>query len=174
MLFLFYIQKLIMFHYNGPNCTETPLECPSKFHYYNDWISDNYDREFLEPHEIENRTDSCNVKRPNIMKYNNTFVGLRNFVTPYSFKEVGKIAAINDQKRLNKYYAAQDYVESCAEILETDINFIMDDWWGVGDMLRMTQDYNMARALGEKWVAPTPSPTEALDATEPPTEIPTW
>jgi hypothetical protein len=128
----------------------------------------------MQPNEIENRTDSCMVQRRNMTEYANTFVGLRNFVTPKSLEEVGKVNAIWDAERLNKYYAAQDYVESCAEILETNINFIQNDWWGVGDVLRMTQDYNTARALGDSWIAPTPSPTVNPEVTEVPTTFPTW
>jgi len=167
-------KRFILFQHNGPNCTETPLECPNELHYYHDWISDNSERIFMRPEEIENRTDSCNVQTWNITEYPNTFVGLRNFVTPIDFKEAGKTNAIWDAERLNKYYAAQDYVESCAEILETNINFIQNDWWGEGDVLRMTQDYNTARALGESWIAPTPSPTVNPEVTDAPTTFPTW
>jgi hypothetical protein len=109
-----------------------------------------------------------------MMEYRNTFVGLRNFVSPKNLDEVDRVNAIRDATRLNRYYASQDYVESCAEILDTEINFILNDWWGVGDVLRMTQDYNTARGLGESWIAPTPSPTVDLDITDLPTEGPTF
>lgn len=163
-----------MFHHNGPNCTETPDDCPNAMHYYEDWISDNNNNMFMDPFEIENRTNSCKVNRSDIMEYKNTFVGLRNFVSPFALKELDKVNAIRNAERLQEYYATESYVEACEDIFGRKINFITDDWWGVGNVLRMTQDYNTGRVLGEKWVAPTPSPSEDPNEDEAPTAYPTF
>ena len=163
-----------MFHHNGPNCTETPSECPNALHYYEDWVSDNNNHIFMDPFEIENRTNSCEVNRSDIMEYTNTFVGLRNFVSPSDLKERDKVIAIRSAERLQEYYAVERYVEACEEIFGRKVNFITDDWWGVGDVLRMTQDYNTGRVLGEDWVAPTNSPSEDSNDYGDPTEDPTF
>lgn len=163
-----------MFHHNGPNCTETPQDCPNALHYYEDWVSDNNDHVFIDPFEIENRTNSCEVNRSGIMEYTNTFVGLRNFVSPFDLKERDKINAIRSAERLQEYYAAERYIEACEDIFGRKINFLTDDWWGVGDVLRMTQDYNTRRVLGENWVAPTNSPSEDPNGDELTTEYPTF
>ena len=160
-----------MFHYNGPDCNVDPTVCPTKMHYYPDYVSDN-NREFFDATDIENRTDACEVQGPDELGQN-TFVGLSNFVVPANLKEFGRINAIRDAKRLNQYYAMKDYVETCSDILATDINFILNDWWGIGELLRFTQDYNSARALGDTFIPPTPAPSPGAE-TESPTYSPTF
>jgi len=165
-----------MFHYNGPDCNENPEECPNKLNYYNNYASDNNNLLFSEPQSIEDRENSCAVQRRNkaVNKNKNTFVGLNNFVTPSNVNEVGKMNAINDAERLNEYYAIKDYVDSCADIIGTDINFVLNDWWGEGELIRLTQDHNSARALGDSYDPPTPAPTMNERITKSPTTFPTF
>ena len=163
-----------MFHYNGPDCNENPEECPNKLNYYNNYASDNNDLLFSEPQSIEDRENSCAVQRQNSLNKKNTFVGLKNFITPSSLNEVGKINAITDAERLNEYYAIKDYVDSCSDIIGTDINFVLNDWWGEGELIRLTQDHNAARALGDSYVPPTPAPTMNMIITKSPTTFPTF
>jgi len=162
-----------MFHRNGPDCHKNPRECPKLMHYYYDWIADNELVEFREPIEIEKREESCSFEIHNHTELPNTFVGLRNFVKTENLEEQGKVHNYEDARRLNRYHAVQDYVESCEELLMCNISFIWNDWWSMGDVPRMTQDYNSARVLGELWDPPTPSPTE-VPLTDSPTLYPTW
>ena len=160
------------------------------FHYTPDWIADNYYLHFSLPEEIEDRDLSCVLQRSYLTNYTNTLVGLENFINPADWNKLARINIYNDTERILKYHAVQDYVTSCKEILQTDINFVADDWWGVGDVPRMTQDYNSKRwweiqLYWERieeitWVAPTHSPTDpgqnewTLSPTDGPTFYPTF
>lgn len=169
-------QRLLLFHYNGPNCTETPKECPEKLHYYYDYVSDNNELLFRTPMEIQNRTNSCDVQRASMMEYSNTFVALTSFLIPEPDPSRRNwVYARDTSEFLNQYSMVEDYLESCGEFFERDINFVLDDWWGEGEVLRITQDHNMGRALGESWIAPSPSPTVDPDeGLEEPTSFPTF
>ncbi|VEU36252.1 unnamed protein product [Pseudo-nitzschia multistriata] len=162
-----------MFHKNGPNCNEDPGACPNQLLYYKDYVSDNTDREFRLPSEIEDRESSCALQRPD--NYNeNTLVGLSNYVSPANFKLYGKVNAKRHAEQLNQYYAIKDYVDTCSDIQGTDINFVYNDWWGIGELIRLTQDHNSARALGDWYIPPTPAPTYNDEITEAPTFFPTF
>ena len=124
-----------MFHYNGPDCTADPGGCPDGLHQYYNYAADN-DWEHSNVASIEDRINSCQLRKNGINK--KVFVGLNNFVSPPSQSSA---------KRLNAYTAANDYVDACTEILETDINFLLADYWGQGELPRVTQDHNAARAL---------------------------
>lgn len=171
-----YNKRIIMFHYNGlsgQDCIEKPAACPPQFHHYYDYVSDNDDYTFSSTVSIEDRESSCVTQR--MSTYNeNTLVGLQNFVTPNNWKEAGRRKAIRDAERLNQYYAIKDYVDSCTITQGRDINFVTNDWWGVGELIRLTQDHNTARALGDSYVAPTPAPTYDNDITATPTLFPTF
>lgn len=131
-------KRIIMFHYNGPNCNEGSTVCPDGLHLYynyasdNDWSNDNVA-------SIEDRTNSCQLKPNGIDR--NVFVGLNNFVSPPSQ---------NSAQILNKYSAASDYVSTCSNMIGTDINFLLVDYWSEGELPRVTQDHNEARALQRK------------------------
>ena len=172
VFFFFFVvhpsQRLIMFHYNGPDCNADPAACPSGLNYYYQYASDNNDRTFSSPASIEDRANSCAVNNKN------TFVGLANFVTPSDWNEVDRRNAINHAERLNAYYATKDYVDSCSSILGTDINFVLNDWWGEGELIRFTQDHNSARAIGNSYDPPTPMPTMSYITTKEPTLFPTF
>jgi len=127
-----YNRRIIMFHYNGPDCTVNPSLCPSALMNYYGYASDN-DWEHLNVESIETRSNSCNLKTNGINS--RTFVGLNNFVSPPS-----RVAA----QKLNDYVAILDYVDSCTVILKTAISFVLVDFWGEGDLPRYTQDHNTA------------------------------
>lgn len=125
-------KRIIMFHYNGPVCSKDPTACPAGLHQYYRYASEN-DWEHRNVESIEDRLNSCELKNNGV---NNTeFMGLNNFVSPPS-QESAQI--------LNDYSAAADYVEKCSALLETDINFLLVDFWGEGDLPRYTQDHNTA------------------------------
>jgi len=125
-----------MFHYNGPNCDLYPEECPSGLHWYYDYASDNeFEHETIS--SITDTDTSC-ILRPNAGGNRRDWIGLNNFVSPPS-QDAAQI--------LNAYNASKRYVEDCSSFLGTDINFVIVDFWNEGEMLRMTQDYNKARAL---------------------------
>lgn len=128
-------KRIIMFHYNGPDCNADPAACPLGLHQYYNYASDN-DWEHLNIESIENRLNSCELKKNGINS--KTFVGLNNFVSPPT-------RAIAE--KLNEYSAATSYVNTCAGLLETHINFLLVDFWSEGDLPRFTQDHNAARAL---------------------------
>ena len=125
-------KRIIMFHYNGPDCTASPNLCPAALMNYYGYASDN-DWENLSVESIENRSSSCVLKKNGINS--KTFIGLNNFVSPPS-----KVSA----RKLNDYTAVLDYVDSCTVLLKTDINFLLVDYWGEGDVPRYTQDHNTA------------------------------
>ena len=123
-----------MFHYNGPDCNENFWECPGGLHQYYNYASDN-NWDYPSISSINNRTNSCPLRKNGIN--NDEFVGLNNFVSPPSRESAQK---------LNQYSAATDYVENCSLLLETDINFLLVDFWSEGDLPRFTQDHNAAIA----------------------------
>jgi hypothetical protein len=131
-------KRIIMFHYNGPNCNTNPEACPDGLHQYYNYASDN-NWSHSDVESIEDRVNSCELKFNGIN--NNVFVGLNNFVSPPSRKSA---------QTLNAYAAASDYVDTCTEVLQTDINFLLVDYWGEGDLPRFTQDHNAARALRQQ------------------------
>ena len=123
-----------MFHYNGPNCNVNPTECPEGLHqYYNYASENNWDDPTIA--NIEDRTNSCPL-RPNGVN-SDEFVGLNNFVSPPSRASA---------QLLNEYSVATDYVETCSLLLAADVNFLLVDFWSEGDLPRVIQDQNAARA----------------------------
>jgi len=128
-------KRIIMFHYNGPNCNIEPGACPAGLHQYYTYASDNdWSHESVE--SIEDRTSSCEL-RPNGVN-NDVFVGLNNFVSPPSQSSA---------QTLNSYSAVSNYVDTCSAMLGTDINFVLVDFWSEGELPRFTQNHNNARAL---------------------------
>lgn len=130
-----YNKRILMFHYNGPVCSKDPTACPDGLMQYYRYASEN---EWDNPNvaSIQNRLTSCEIKNNGV---NNTeWMGLNNFVTPPSQ---------DSAKTLNEYSAATDYVRTCSALLETDINFLLVDFWSEGDLPRYTQDHNTALAL---------------------------
>jgi hypothetical protein len=124
-----------MFHYNGPNCNTNPEECPDGLHLYYNYASDNFwEHETIS--SITNTANSC-VLNPNGYGRQDDWVGLNNFVSPPS-----QDAAMT----LNSYDTAKTYIDQCSQILGTDINFLITDFWSEGELPRMTQDHNTARA----------------------------
>ena len=129
------MQRILMFHYNGPDCNANPGACPEGLHQYYTYASDNnWSHDSVA--SIEDRTSSCEL-RPNGVN-NNIFVGLNNFVSPPSQTSAQK---------LNSYSAVSNYVDTCSALLGTDINFVLVDFWSEGEIPRFTQDHNNARAL---------------------------
>jgi len=133
-------KRIIMFHYNGPDCNLDPSACPDGLHLYylyaqdNEWSNDNIA-------SIQDTTTSCELKQNGINR--NWFVGLNNFISPPSQSSA---------QVLNSYSAANDYVDTCSSVLGTDINFIISDFWSEGELPRFTQDHNTARALQRRLV----------------------
>ena len=125
-------KRIIMFHYNGPDCTVNPELCPAALMNYFGYGSDN-NWEYFDVESIENRANSCTLKKNGINS--KTFIGLNNFVSPPS-KATAQI--------LNDYTAVLDYVDSCTVLLQAEINFLLVDYWGEGDVPRYTQDHNAA------------------------------
>eukprot|EP00536_Pseudo-nitzschia_multiseries_P003643 jgi/Psemu1/302077/fgenesh1_kg.57_\ len=128
-------RRIVMFHYGGPNCNLDPLACPDGLHLYYNYAMDNY-WEHLNVASVENRLNSCELTLNGFNKKD--FVGLNNFVSPPSQSSAEK---------LNGYTHASDYIDTCGELLGTDINFVLVDFWSVGDLPQVTQEHNAARLL---------------------------
>jgi len=128
-------KRIIMFHYNGPDCNNDPSACPDGLHVYYNYASDN-NWSYNNVASIQNRTNSCELRSNGINR--NTFVGLNNFVSPPSQ---------NSAQILNGYSDANDYVNTCSSMIGADINFLLVDYWSEGELPRFTQDHNTARAL---------------------------
>lgn len=131
-------QRVIMFHYNGPDCT-TDGACPDGLHNYYDYASDT-DWEHSSVESIQDTANSC-LFRPNGGANTNTFVGVNNFISPPS-EDAARI--------LNSYSEAMNLVDTCSSILGTDVNFILADFWSDGELPRVTQEHNTARALQQR------------------------
>lgn len=127
-------KRVIMFHYNGPNCNADPAACPDGLHLYYNYASDN-NWEHMNVASIENRLNSCELRNNGIN--NNIFVGLNNFVSPPSQTSA---------QTLNDHSAATAFVDACTELLRTDINFVLVDFWEDGDLPKVTQEHNTALA----------------------------
>jgi hypothetical protein len=127
-----------MFHYNGPDCL-TDGACPDGLHYYYDYGSDT-DWENDSVSSIQDTANSC-LLRPNGGANTNTFIGVNNFVSPPS-----QDAALT----LNSYSEAKNRIDTCSGILGTDVNFILADFWSEGELPRVTQDHNLARAVQQR------------------------
>jgi len=128
-------KRIIMFHYNGPDCNADPGACPDGLHLYYNYASDN-DWEHSDPASIADRSTSCQLKKNGINS--RAFVGLNNFVSP---------PRRSYAKEVNAYEAAKDYVDDCTRQLGEDINFVLVDFWSEGDLPRVTQEHNAKRAL---------------------------
>mmetsp|Transcript_25592 Transcript_25592/g.59981 ORF Transcript_25592/g.59981 Transcript_25592/m.59981 type:complete len:399 (-) Transcript_25592:290-1486(-) len=125
-------KRIIMFHYNGPDCNIDPGACPDGLHlYYTYAMDNNWDHSGID--SIEDRSSSCELRKNGINR--KQFVGLNNFVSPPSRSKA---------KQLNEYSSALDYVQDCTRQLGVDINFLLVDYWSEGDLPRVTQDHNAA------------------------------
>jgi hypothetical protein len=130
-----FVQRVIMFHYNGPNCL-TDGTCPDGLHYYYDYGSDT-DWENDSVGAIQDTATSC-LLRPNAGANTDTWIGVNNFVSTPS-----QDAAAT----LNSYSEAKNRVDTCSSILGgTDVNFLYVDFWSEGELPRVTQEHNLARA----------------------------
>jgi hypothetical protein len=127
-----------MFHYNGPDCT-TDGSCPNGLHYYYDYASDT-DWENESVSAIQNASNSC-LLMGNGGADTDTFVGVNNFVATPS----------EDAARtLNSYSEAKDRIDACSAIIGTDVNFLIADFWSEGELPRVTQEHNLARAVQQR------------------------
>lgn len=133
------LQRVIMFHYNGPDCNQFPEECPSGLHWYYNYASDN-DWDHRTVSSVTDTDTSCAL-RANGGGNPVEWIGLNNFIIPPS-----KDAA----QKLNAYDTAKAYVDVCSSILNNDINFFITDFWEQGELPRMTQDYNRRRAIQQQ------------------------
>lgn len=125
-------KRITMFHYNGPDCLVDSTSCPDGLENYYGYASDN-DWDHADIASIEDTATSCVLKKNGVNS--KTFVGLNNFVSPPSKKSA---------QTLNEYSAAAEYVATCSAVLQTDINFLLVDFWSEGDLPRFTQDHNAA------------------------------
>ena len=138
MLFVVDTQRILMFHYNGPDCNADPGACPDGLHQYYAYASDNdWSHDSVE--SIEDRLISCRL-RPNGIN-NDVFVGLNNFVSPPSETSA---------REINAYSAVSKYVDTCSAMIGTDINFLLVDFWNEGELPRFVQDHNTALAVQQR------------------------
>ena len=123
-----------MFHYNGPDC-KTEGVCPDGLHYYYDYASDtDWDNDSVA--SIQDTANSC-LLRSNGGANTDIFVGVNNFIIPPSEDASGT---------LNSYSEANNLIDTCSAVIGTDVNFIIADFWSDGDLPRVTQEHNLARA----------------------------
>lgn len=127
-------KQIVMFHYNGPDCDADPGACPDGLHQYTFYASDN-DWEHLDIASIEDRLSSCELRLNG--RNQKIFVGLNNFVSPPSQSSA---------QNLNDYASALSYIETCSQLIGTDINFLLVDFWSEGDVPHVAQDRNAAIA----------------------------
>ena len=78
---VFHLKRIIMFHYNGPNCNNDRPACPDGLHLYYNYASDNnWSHDNVA--SIQDRTNSCKLRSNGMNR--NVFIGLNNFVSPPS------------------------------------------------------------------------------------------
>lgn len=127
------LQRMIMFHFNGPQC-EQPNSCPQGLHYYFDYVAET---EFSIPDvdSLLNTTFSCRITRGGSGK-NRAFFAVNNFL---SIPSEATAPTINGNSFL------KSRIEACATANGgIDVSFLYIDHWSVGDVL----DYTMAHNQG--------------------------
>ena len=120
----------MIFHARGPQCREQD-PCPPGLHYYYTYAS-NTEWRFESKAAIEATEQSCEV--PTIK----TFFGVNSFVTP---------PKQDTARELNSLEFARSRLTACSDLNGDElVNFIYADFWSEGDLPRLVQEENTARA----------------------------
>ena len=139
LLHFFVLQRVLMFHYNGPTCP-TANSCPPGLHYYFDYAMETK-WEFATVSDILATSNSC-AFRGNPGVSGKTFFGVNNFVT-----SPDQAAA----RTLNSYDFAKTRIEECSAIHgNLDVNMIFADFWSEGELPKLAQDHNTALAAARR------------------------
>lgn len=128
------MQRLILFHSRGPSCDEQ-APCPPGLHPYDKYaVNTQWQLENLDA--AANFESSCTLT--DTPSNETTFFGLNNFVIP----PVESSAQI-----MNEYNYLTNRMEACSTFNGgLDVNFVYVDFWSEGDLPRLVQDLNAAKA----------------------------
>lgn len=132
-------QRVIVFHFQGPACDDTD-PCPPGIHPYYRFTS-NSQWNLQNLNQVANSTFSCSftqIPQP----LGTTFFGLNNFVVP---------PVQSSARTMNEYEYLANRIETCSNFHDgLDVNFVYVDFWNEGEVPRLVQDRNAAKALRRK------------------------
>uniref|UniRef100_A0A7S0PSU8 Phosphatidylinositol-specific phospholipase C X domain-containing protein n=1 Tax=Asterionellopsis glacialis TaxID=33640 RepID=A0A7S0PSU8_9STRA len=128
-------KQIVMFHFNGPNCSENQ-PCPEGLHYWFRYGAET-EYDFVTKQELENAASSCEVTRGKPVDQRG-FLGVTNFVTPPE-EDVAK--------EINTRAFIEQRLQDCSEVNNNqNINIFFIDFWSIGDAVEVTLEENEKRA----------------------------
>lgn len=130
--------RVLIFFYGGPSCRTTSLSCPPGF---NEWFYYAAETEFEFPtvNALQNISSSCKITRGagGYME----FFAVNNFVTNILPSKTAA-AMVNKQDFLLKH------IDACAEMNNMTVNVVFIDFWNIGNLVQVAQEYNTALGNG--------------------------
>jgi hypothetical protein len=141
--------RLIVFHYNGPDCTEEG-SCPEGLHYYFQYAQET-------PFElptivaIMDNDNSCTITR-GAASTDGSFFAVNNFITPDYITE-GTLDPWENQLESAAIANALDFaterLQNCTQLKkegdfigDSKVNMLYVDFWDIGDVVQVVQEHN--------------------------------
>ena len=127
-------KRLVVFQYNGQDCSVASACAPLGINNYFSYTAEtNFDFSSIE--DMRNVEESCKITRG--PKEGATFYGVNTFVTPPNEDAAAFVNALSFvRRRLNR----------CAAVAGLRPNFILVDFWSLGDVPYISQARNVALA----------------------------
>lgn len=135
-------KQLILAKHRGMDCTDTSVEgcTPRIFEYFNQVVENHYD--FDNVAAIEDSANSCIPFRG--QDGTKKFYSINNFVTAHFGPSKVDADIVNEKSFLEKR------IEDCKTVTGYDANIVSVDFWQRGDLPRVTQEINIARAASRR------------------------
>ncbi len=135
-------KQLILAKHNGNDCsdTSTPGCTPRIFEYFNEVIENYYD--FQNVDAIEDSNSFCAPFRG--IEGSKRFYSINNFVTA-TLGPSEKAAEVINQKAF-----LEQLIKDCKSVTGYNANIINVDFWQQGDLPRVVQETNIARAISKR------------------------
>lgn len=124
-------QRLIIFHHEAGDCSTG--NCPQGFHYYFQYSVET-PFNFQNESELQDHTKSCVLDRG--ISGTKDFYNVNNFVTKVLPSE-------EITKTVNLKAFLEEHLFQCMIIAEMGINLATVDFWSIGDLLEVVQEYNI-------------------------------
>jgi hypothetical protein len=124
-------KRILLFHYNGPQCVDASVYCPPGFH---DWFQFAAETkfEFQDATSFENKTEACTITRGRQIA---PFYALNLFTTIPNRQLATDL--INTRSFL------QEHIAACSQVTNgLDVNILFMDFWDVGEVPRVVQQHN--------------------------------
>ena len=134
--------RLVMFHYNGPNCSQTSCP-PGMLEWFREYGSET-EYSFDTATDMQNYDLSCPIDRgpQNVAP---SFFGINAFVTaPPGLPSKDQAEVVNTMAFL------EDRVEQCTSRNGLNVaNVVWVDFWSIGDLVELTQTLNAEYAASQ-------------------------